>query len=938
MATITSILNRISELTSRNGKNSIGKNDMFGLLTDMVKRQQSTELNMSNVSIRKIYASIAAMNADVINPIGDDNDKIRYGQLVAIENENSLDDSGKLYRYSVSAWEYVGKIGDLAQKADKDSVNDLLKKQIDKNKFNPSDPTIEFGYYWESTNGMRLESATSFNILIKCKPDTDYVFTIGDEHYCFLDSNKSYISGLLNSTTFKTPVGCYYIRISTNVVYLGMELQLEEGIAPTLFERYREEPSDFVTTIEKNKLIQFSETKTANLFNKNTVTPGKYANYANGNLDNAANYCASDFIEILPGTSYSRKYADQMAFYNSEFAFISGALYDNTIFSPLTAKYMRISTLIANIDDQMLVKGNSIPTVYINPTVKIVENINISRENVIDYNEQTIIVKSSGTKGVDCDFSGNNAIKEAFDSIIDASQYNRYKILATGLFKAESVEEYIAHTNTSFIDGKPFVSLIGIGGCVIDCSLPDNLGVNFNYGGYQSMWWHSSYGLLKDVKVFAKNLRYAIHIDGGPTGNSNYITNIEECHVEHRGNSNHATNWVSCNAIGVGMSQGMTLSYLKNTLISWYVPVYAHNAITCNKSAKIEVKNSQLINPTYDWAFMLQNMGSTQKDELIIENNNCCGGFIFEINSDYYGGGTSNRDVFKPNRNDFKITGHGNSKMLFTHRFDGKVLRITGNQPGLGKKIELDTSSTAFDFIFKSIENNLKYDFFKYHFDGGYLFVEGFTSLKPYTLGQLDVSEQQGGGQTYCSLGKRLGNCSVVNKILTVVVDGITSINVVFNKNYDGTAAGAAPAYSNAQIIAEINDAIAGYAICDEYCFSNEYYPELSDVNSTEQNTSGEDVLSGMAVVKIAGRIRKATSADKFITGIAIDDIPNKAYGRIIKNCYISTNQNIRFFAKITGTATCIPGDKFLVSATPGLLEKNANGFINCFSNDVIEL
>lgn len=120
MATITSILNRISELTSRNGKNSIGKTDLFGLLTDMVKRQQSTELNMSNLSIRKIYASVAAMNADVAAPVGDDGEKVLKGQVVVISEVGA--DMGKVFRYSGTAWEYIGTIGDLSQKVDKSDV------------------------------------------------------------------------------------------------------------------------------------------------------------------------------------------------------------------------------------------------------------------------------------------------------------------------------------------------------------------------------------------------------------------------------------------------------------------------------------------------------------------------------------------------------------------------------------------------------------------------------------------------------------------------------------------------------------------------------------------------------------------------------------------------------------------------------------------------
>ena len=109
---------------SRIGKNSIGKGDFFGLLTDMVKRQQSTELNMSNLSLRKIYASVAAMNADVVAPIGDDGEKVLKGQLVVISAVGA--DMGKVYRYSENVWEYVGQIGDLSGKANNTDVVNIL--------------------------------------------------------------------------------------------------------------------------------------------------------------------------------------------------------------------------------------------------------------------------------------------------------------------------------------------------------------------------------------------------------------------------------------------------------------------------------------------------------------------------------------------------------------------------------------------------------------------------------------------------------------------------------------------------------------------------------------------------------------------------------------------------------------------------------------------
>ena len=121
--TISNILNRITEFASRKGKFSILKPEFFQLLRDMVTRQQATELNTMNLTIRKIYDSVATMTADAVDPVGDDDEPILAGQLVAINNDSDATEDGKVYRYTGSAWDYVSKIGDNSSKADVEYVD-----------------------------------------------------------------------------------------------------------------------------------------------------------------------------------------------------------------------------------------------------------------------------------------------------------------------------------------------------------------------------------------------------------------------------------------------------------------------------------------------------------------------------------------------------------------------------------------------------------------------------------------------------------------------------------------------------------------------------------------------------------------------------------------------------------------------------------------------
>lgn len=115
---------------------------------------------------------------------------------------------------------------------------------------------------------------------------------------------------------------------------------------------------------EANKInANFSEVKNTfkqgskNLFNKETVTSGKYVNYLTGALTTSATYSASDYIPILANTAYTLSLAQQIAFYDAAKVFISGVLAPATFTSPVTAAYIRISLLTSTLDSQQIEQG-----------------------------------------------------------------------------------------------------------------------------------------------------------------------------------------------------------------------------------------------------------------------------------------------------------------------------------------------------------------------------------------------------------------------------------------------------------------------------------------------------------------------------------------------------------------------------------------------------
>lgn len=92
-----------------------------------------------------------------------------------------------------------------------------------------------------------------------------------------------------------------------------------------------------------------------NLFNKATVTDGKYVDNADGTLKNASNLSATDWIEVVPNTSYFRKTSDNSngwgAWYDRSQNYISGfgsGQYSYT--APPNAAYCRFTVATALLD------------------------------------------------------------------------------------------------------------------------------------------------------------------------------------------------------------------------------------------------------------------------------------------------------------------------------------------------------------------------------------------------------------------------------------------------------------------------------------------------------------------------------------------------------------------------------------------------------------
>ena len=126
---------------------------------------------------------------------------------------------------------------------------------------------------------------------------------------------------------------------------------------------------DISNLAKKSDVLLKNDTlrRTGNIFNKDTVTSGKFVNYTNGNLDNNAIYSASEFIAIKPNTVYSINTNPYTAFYDENKVYISGyniTLIPNIFTTPINARFMRTSPNTSSINTVMILEGGVMSGVF----------------------------------------------------------------------------------------------------------------------------------------------------------------------------------------------------------------------------------------------------------------------------------------------------------------------------------------------------------------------------------------------------------------------------------------------------------------------------------------------------------------------------------------------------------------------------------------------
>jgi lysophospholipase L1-like esterase len=543
-------------------------------------------------------------------------------------------------------------------------------------------------------------------------------------------------------------------------------------------------------------------------------------------------------------------------------------------------------------------------------------------------------VEINGVVGVNCDFNGNRGIQNAIESIKNASKGKPYVLsIGKGLFQADSIEEFNAVDGVSgfhsFIKTKDYISLVGdsVDDVIIQGFLPDNLGVQ--YSQYQTVYANSNGIVIAGLTITGQNVRYPVHLDAGATGLSNSKQVFSNVKIFHQGNTGNAlAQWPSTSPIGLGVSQGQQV-VIENSVIrsNGFSALYVHTNNNFNAPSKVTARNTTFITNAADKIIgRIQSLRSKQADEVILEGCTFVGGYIFQCTDAPYPAVVQSEHEF--NHAEIRIKGFGNTPIKVVNIYSGTVLKLKSKSVSAAAEIHVNGTTTAFPALFqdkdfgrngesKRISDVLYY----YGYD-----VKEQTGVNPYVHGRLDIGEEPHiyGGYVK-SMGIRLGNCSVTNKILGVSVDG-TYYTITFNKDYQGAANRAnvtAPAaFTNAQIIAEINAIIGSVATIEQYIVGNNYFPEFTD--SLKYGFASTPIFAKAAVVLEGGKIRLATSTDSKIDGIALEDAPTDGIIKYVCNTLLSTVETDRFSIIQDTYLPIAAGDKLGVSGTPGKLSKFA--------------
>ena len=435
-------------------------------------------------------------------------------------------------------------------------------------------------------------------------------------------------------------------------------------------------------------------------------------------------------------------------------------------------------------------------------------------------------------------------------------------------------------------------------------------------------FWMNTTSTLTRLKVTGRNVRYPIHSDssGGLKGRTQQF---KQCWIEHLGNagaqayqnsiSSGVTVWSSLHAFGCGTSSAMVIDAEGTVFRSPSSSFYFHTRELFAKGSQQTLRNCRMLVTEDDGtAVSVQPLGSMQEDGLQLFGCEL-GGFVSYQAIPWIPVTLENQPA---NHSEIRITGYGNSPAAFKITEFGRALKIESNDVTAASKVEVSGSAVA------TLFGRQVYS------------MPGSGGIKGYVYGWADISGA-GVGAAFnvfiTSLGQRLGDCTTVNKTLSVSVNGGSAIVITFNQNYT--------AQSNATILAAINAALGAAAVASAYNVGARYRPEMTDEERSLRNNSADGIYMGMLLAYDGHnkKVRKMTAADasSLFAGVALEDIYPGQWGRVKTSGWLLSTDLFEF----TGTPTWHQAF-YVDSATPGkpTLAVGSNAIMRGKASNVVEI
>lgn len=477
------------------------------------------------------------------------------------------------------------------------------------------------------------------------------------------------------------------------------------------------------------------------------------------------------------------------------------------------------------------------------------------------------VIASADPDDTEADFTGPNAVQLAINSITDASASNKYVVFVKkGIYKITNSSQFIGNPGyPAMVRMVDYIDVVGqsIDGTILWAELPYNDGdidTAIARNLHQTVWNFAKGATMSNLTLYAKNIRYVIHQDDPRSKNSaRYYNNVNMQFIGDKG---------SLNVFGLGVWDGEENYVVGGQSVSSLgVPYSNHNNTNFTKKSLWSFKGHTFVKGAngYDGIELL-NAGSKLNDELRLENCGFGGTADTILMNNLWLSNLNGNDFF--NHAEFRVTGSGNAPFLFNNVVQGAVLRIKTLATGAGQSVRFSTATNAYPILIKEPTLS-EADIIKpgRSIKDGYIYEDGSTGLPAYGFGAKDVSTYvaPSDGVDSTSLKVRLGDCTSVNKILRITING-TIYDITFALNY--------ATRTESQILAEINAVIGSVAVADLYFYGREYYPLMPDVAVVAYNESTTTpILKGTVVMIEDGRVKPCTD-EKRIFGVALEDIP----------------------------------------------------------------